>query len=100
MLCCFVYSGTSDKGHSEYTKDTFQCTNLYSGNTFYLSIMDKMICPNVSEVPLYWKVPQSLFIMYIYMTGGHYTRSPHLSFHGSDMLPECGCVPYQTRDGM
>ena len=47
-----VYSGTSDKGHC--IKDTFQCTNLYSGNTFLplkednLSIMDKMIHPNVS----------------------------------------------------
>ena len=44
---------TLNKGHL-CIKDTFRCTNLYSGNTFLplkednLSIMDKMICPNVS----------------------------------------------------
>ena len=46
---------TLNKGHL-CIKDTFQCTNLYSGNTFLplkeanLSIMDKMICPNVSVI--------------------------------------------------
>ena len=44
------------KDTSVYIKDTFQCTNLYSGNTFLppkednLSIMDKMIRPNVSVI--------------------------------------------------
>ena len=46
---------TLNKGHL-CIKDTFQCTNLYSGNTFLplkednLSIMDKMIRPNVSVI--------------------------------------------------
>ena len=52
---------TLNKGHL-CIKDTFQGTNLYSGNTFLplkednRSIMDKMIRPNVSrylEVPPY-----------------------------------------------
>ena len=48
-----AYSGTSDKGHL-CIKDTFRYINLYSGNTYLplkednLSIMDKMIRPNVS----------------------------------------------------
>ena len=46
---------TLNKGHL-CIKDTFQCTNLYSGNTFLplkednLSVMDKMIRPNVSVI--------------------------------------------------
>ena len=46
---------TLNKGHL-CIKDTFQCTSLYSGNTFLplkednLSIMDKMIHPNVSVI--------------------------------------------------
>ena len=43
---------TLNKGHL-CIKDTFQCTNLYSGNALKednLSIMDKMICPNVSVI--------------------------------------------------
>ena len=44
-----------NKGHLSI-EDTFQHTNLYSGNTFLplkednLSIMDKMLCPNVSII--------------------------------------------------
>ena len=44
-----------NKGHL-CIKDTFQCTNLYSGNTFLplkediLSIMDNMIRPNMSVI--------------------------------------------------
>ena len=53
----YMYSGkdTLNKGHL-CIKGTFQCTNLYSGNTFLplkednLSIMDKMIRPNVSVI--------------------------------------------------
>ena len=52
-----LYSGTStlNKGHL-CIKDTFRYTNLYSGNTLLplkednLSIMDKMIRPNVSVI--------------------------------------------------
>ena len=47
-----MYSGTSDKGHL-CIKDTFRCTNLYSGNIHSeddLSIMINMICPNVSVI--------------------------------------------------
>ena len=46
---------TLNKGHL-CIKDTFYCTNLYSDNTFLalkednLSIMDVMICPNVSII--------------------------------------------------
>ena len=46
---------TLNKGHL-CIKDTFRYTNLYSGNTFLplkednLSIMDKMIRPNVSII--------------------------------------------------
>ena len=57
----YMYSGTSDKGHL-CIKDTFRCTNLYSGNTFLplkednLSIMeqnDPSQCVHYLEVPLY-----------------------------------------------
>ena len=46
---------TLNKGHL-CIKDTFRYTNLYSGNTLFppkednLSIMDKMIRPNVSII--------------------------------------------------
>ena len=56
-----IYSGTSDKGHL-CIKDTFQCTNLYSGNfnTFIppkegnFSIIDKTMsqCVHYLEAPL------------------------------------------------
>ena len=50
-----VIKDTLNKGHL-CIEDTFQHTNLYSGNTFLspkediLSIMDKMIRPNVSII--------------------------------------------------
>ena len=58
LLCYTVeplIKDTLNKGHL-CIKDTSQCTNLYSGNAFLplkednLSIMDKMIRPNVSII--------------------------------------------------
>ena len=54
LLVYETYSGISNKGHL-CIKDTFRCTNLYSGNTFLplkednFSIMDKMLCPRLIE---------------------------------------------------
>ena len=47
--CPFILiKDTLNKGHL-CIKDTFQCTNLYLKED-NLSIIDKMICPNVSVI--------------------------------------------------